>query len=338
MKVAVLSGFESVPWLPIVLGVIEGLECHGHRVIETRVSEFPWLPLERLHHVRPDLALLPTHRGEWQRLAPYLEVLDQLEVPKVGLLYDDPRDMQTGIEVARRCDLVFTPEPLALDAYRTLNLKARHLPVFVCDSWGRLFVSTYQGTRLENTTTLAEPAWDVFWFGGTHWTPRKQILPPLRNWCRANGKKWGEAAGRTRWIAGRDLTKQLSHARMTLDVPRFDLPTKSNPMQVPCTYTGPRQHLAAACGTFTVVIGNGGSSYPMFPVVDFPGIDRAGVPPSLLEYWLDPANAAERLTIAHAAWAHRQGHHRPRTRVGQLLAMLVDAGVIKERDARGYAE
>lgn len=241
MRVALLSDLEAVPWLPLVAGVLEALEANGCTVELVRVGDMPAVQLWLLERRPFDLAVTLPHAWIVGRVRPFLRVLRDRGVPVVSLTYDDPYDLAHGIEIAPHVDLTVTPEVLAADCYDQVGHPAAVLPPVVSAS-------------LHGAPLPRDPLYDVFFLGGTHWTPRAAVLPKVRDWCTRTKRTYGEAAGTRRWITGPELGRVLSQTRLLLEIPRFSCPVRSNPYQVPCTYTSPRVHLAAATGTPCLIV------------------------------------------------------------------------------------
>lgn len=293
-------------------GLVQGFRAHDVDAQVFHVEEWHWLAVELLRDFAPELVLLPSHNAAWQLLGPYLEALEPLDPTLVGLTYDDPYDLKTGLEIARRVDFVASPEPLAVELYRReLQTPAMHLPPFVSSS-------LHWPAPAEKQTDYA-----VFFVGGNQWRPRKEMLPAIAKWCKANGHVYGEAAGKLRWTAGRELTEVLHRSTMTLEIPRHDLPTVTNPYQIPCTYTGPRLHIAAATQTFALVVGGKPDGvYSMYPRCE------AGQVLEQLEKWLALSRMQLRQELAAEAFTEYSTEHAPARRVGQLLDALHAAGLI----------
>lgn len=308
IRVAVLGSCESVPWLPLTMGLVEGFCELGCDARAFRVSETPWHYLAELELFGPDLLIVAPSKHDWMRMRPYVEWWtphQESGLVVVGYTGDDPYDLQTGLALARVVDLICTPEPLAVDCYRGEGQPAVHVDVPVS--------AHMHPAPLEP----AEPVYDVFWFGGTFWTPRKRLIPAIRDYLRKQGRVYGEVAGRTRWVAGLDLAYQLHRTRMTLELPRFSQPTRSNPYQIPCTWTGPRLHIAASTATFALVIdGKHDGKYSRYP--------RCGLEDwrDALDHWLAPKRADERREIRLAMCREFLERHRPRVRAQTMLAAI----------------
>ena len=317
MRIALLSTLEAVPWLPMVHGLLSGLTELGHDTRPFRVADHWWLHCQLFEEFCPDLVLLPFCRWEWDRVRGtlYQEALRATEAPIAGVFFDDPYDMRTSLELVPELDFVFTPEPLALPIYESLDMPCALLPPFVS---GLMHPPRPPGKR--------PYVYDVFWFGGTDWRPRRTIIPPARDWCRHNGKVYGEVAGNKRWTAGTELAQNLHAARLTFEIPRFDRPTVSNPHQIPCTYTGPRLHIAAATATFALRInpkpdGVYGGAYPVVEAAEL--LEALG-------FWTDRSRdleRAERAELARLEWVEL---HRPDRRCRSMLEALSAAGVVRE--------
>lgn len=318
MNVAILASSESFPWVPIIHGFMVGMRELGHVVHPVPISGLHWLYEQELIALEPtlDLLLILVPRGGARTLRKYyLGVLDRFHkhgVPIVGLMFDDPYDMETGLTLAPNCDFVCTPEPLAVDVYERLGHRAGQL------------APTVSTAMHYPSIAPVDPQYSVFWFGGTHWTPRKRIIPVLRDWCKANGHVWGEVAGRTRVLAASALTAELWRAKCTLEIARFSAATRSNPYQVPCTWTGPRLHIAAACGTpaLRIVEGKGDGVYGSVPLIEEADAVEA------LAAFLQDDNA--RRVVAGDMQREFQLSHTPRTRCEQLLEMLSARGVLAD--------
>ena len=212
MRVAILSSMESVPWVPIVAGLLEGFRALNDQVYLVQgfpVTRNPGLHCLELASFEPDLALFPCQRREWALMGPYLKVVDGLgsRCRTAALTFDDPYDMETGLQMAQKLGFVFTPEPLAVDVYERQGIPARHLRPVIST---RLHHPELGGGPGKANPRLEYPA-DVLQVGGTHWRPRKQILPPIRAWCAKHGKRYAEVAGGKAhgWLVGETFTKAI---------------------------------------------------------------------------------------------------------------------------------
>lgn len=307
MRFALLSDLEAIPWVPLIAGIAEGLASHGHEIEHVFVSTWPTLPLWQLGQRAPDLALVFAHNANRAHIGRYLLRLAELGVPRILFAYDDPYDHATGLDVGQFCDLVLTPEPGTVAHYLEAGLPAEHLGVCVSDSMHR---------------TERRPAtWDLLWIGGTWWTPRNAILPRVQRWCQGRGLRYAEVGGRSRWVVGSDLADAWAQTAITLEIPRYDLPTRTNPHQVPCSWTGPRVHLAAATGTPCLIVNaKPDQAYPMFPrCVPETVIDE-------LARLLDPDAAATRRLIGQRARAEFEQQHHPRLVTRRLLDIIAARG------------
>lgn len=305
-RVAVLNCGEAVPWIPLVAALREGFAELGADVRMIRVSEMPDLFLGELRQLKPDLALLPFCKWEWKRRGHYMRELEALGAVKAAVLWDDPYDMETGLALAEEVDAVFTPEELALEFYERKRPAFHQLPFVSGDLH---YLPSFERPMPKRTV-------DVAMVGGVFWRPRSQILPVIRNLCQAGGLNYTEVAGVSRWLAGRGLTNFLHRTRVLLEIPRHDLPTRSNPHQVPCTYTGPRVYIAERCGTEVLTIGpraDFGERFPMYRSV--PGIEEAV--PALAELLEGPCNSA--------CGRHLPEDRHPVTNAAAMLTRLVGA-------------
>lgn len=316
LPVAILGSCESVPWLPLTMGLVEGFNGLGCDARAFRISDNHWHYLAELDAFAPWLVIVAPSKHDWQRLRPYADWWRDCGPTVLGYTGDDPYDLRTGLALARKVDLILTPEPLAVDCYaqeRACTDKgapAVHVDVPVSRTMHPL-----------SPWPKPEPVYDVFWFGGTFWTPRRRLIPAIRSLVAKRGGVYGEVAGRTRWVAGRELAAQLHRARITLELPRFSQPTESNPYQIPCTWTGPRVHIAAATGTFCLIIdGKADGKYEAFPRCELEQWTDA------LGYWLDRERDAERDEIASAAWHEFMERHAPVHRARAIAAALVSSG------------
>lgn len=276
-----------------------------------------WL-LELLDYP-PSLVFVFPHHDELPRLAPFLAMLRATDPRPVvaACCFDDPYDMETGLALAHQVDFIFSPEPLCVDVYARNGTPAAALAPFV-------------DPRMHNTDGQAETRaeakrlYDVFHLGGNWWKGRREILPPLRAWCSARQLHYGECAGRSRWVFGRELSRVLHQVRVLIDIPRWDLPTRTNPEQIPCTYTGPRTYIAAACGTFVLHVG----PRPDLELV-FPGSPRCT--PELLgdtlEHWLAPGSEAWRAGVTSRNLATFVERHQPVSRAALAMLELSRAGL-----------
>jgi len=320
MRVAILSSMESIPWVPIVAGLLEGFRpLKGiDQVQGFAVTRNPGLHCLELASFEPDLALFPCQRREWALIRPYLDVVNGLgsHCRTAALTFDDPYDMETGLAMAQALGFVFTPERLAVDVYERLGIPARHL---------RPVISTrlHHPKIVDRSPGKSQYLADVLQVGGTHWRPRNKILPEIRAWCAKHHKRYGEVAGGKAhgWLVGETFTKAVHESRVVLEIPRFDLPTQTNPHQVPCTYTGPRVYIVAACGGFPLVIGPRADLDEVFPHAPRQSQNTLGLP-DLLEHWCDPEKDAERQREGARLWRHFIENHHPQIGAAQIVRDL----------------
>ena len=315
IRVAIVATLESIPWMPIVGGLLEGF-----RLLEEveaaqafNIAGRPSLHVEELRAFAPDLVLFPCHRTAWRKAAPYVAAAKELGARTAAINFDDPYDMETGLAMAKELGFVFTPELLAVDVYERLGIPARHL---------RPTVSTrfHYPPPADHPGLASDYELDVLHVGGNRWTPRKGWLPKIQRWCEQRGRRYGGVAGNNRWIVAHELTAAIHASRTNLEIPRFDLPTQSNPHQVPCTYTGPRVYILAACAALPIVIGPRPDLFETFP--DVPHAQDLGDAIELLEFWTAPDMDSRRRALGSRLWAEFHLCHNPETRAGQIIRQL----------------
>lgn len=316
-RAAVVGSLEVLPWLPLYGGILEALRSLGIDARAFRCGPRNELALPELRTFAPDLVVLPVCRPDVEHVDRFLAALKP-DCKVILATFDDPYDLVTGLALVPRAHAVLTPEPLAEDAYLAAGAKlVRVLPPPID---GRMHFPPA-------TWACGAPAIHVAHVGSTHWLPRRTVLPPLRDAVRRAGLVYGEIAGNHRFVAGEELTAWLHSVRVLLDIPRFEYATKTNPELIPCTYTTPRCHIAAACGILALVVGprpDIGTVYPSFPVCTLEQIVEATL------YWADNARNQERLGRAYAArgrWFERwQPSREPATVIAELLDALLGDG------------
>ena len=150
-------------------------------------------------------------------------------------------------------------------------------------------------------------------------------LPLLAKALQDTGRQLTQATGnRFGWLVGAELTQELHRSRLTIDLPRDEWFT-TNPHAVPCTYTGPRVHIAAACGVPCLCINPRGDlavTYPKAPTSTLE--DGIGEVLRLLEH------PDELQAIADANLEQFQLVHAPAIRARQLID-LVERHCLSER-------
>lgn len=301
-RVAVVWDYAAVPWAPIMLGIVAGLRAAGVQVMEAPAAP-DWLTAEQVRRFDPHVVLVGLHDALRQHVPAWRTTVGGARA-WVALCFDDPYDMATTLDLAPQFDLLLTPEPCAVDLYERRGWRADVLAPTVCDRWHR------------PAAAAVAVAHDVLHVGGNHWTPRRQWLPHLVAALRQVGRVFSEAAGKRRWLVGPDLTRELHRSRLTIDVPRQEWFT-TNPHQVPCTYTGPRVHIAAACGVLCLCInprGDLANVYPSMPSAELgDGIAMA------LQLLDDDAGRQERAGLALERFREA---HAPAVRGRELLALL----------------
>lgn len=303
-RVAIVTDFDSIPWAPIVLGFANGLRGLG---LEVHVAPAgpAWFSAEFVKRWEPHAVLVALHDRLRKHVPAWRELIPRA-VPFAALCFDDPYDMATPLALLQHFDLMLTPEPCCVEHYRDRGCRAAVLEPTVCDEWHAPM------------HRVPEIAYDVLHIGGRQWIPRREFVPALDRALTARGYRFGEVAGARRWIVGRDVTQQLHMARLTIDVPRFEMFSSTNPLSIPCTYVGPRVHIAAACGVPCVCIGPRDSLLEAYPAALTStlndGVQRVLELLDGPEHVLDAA-AAKNLERFEAV-------HAPRHRAAQLLDAL----------------
>lgn len=303
-RAAFVTMAHAIPWAPIVLGFSEGLQRAGvdNRIFDAAPS---WFQAEQVRRFAPQVVLFALHRDMREHLPAWRSELPA-DIPFVALCFDDPYDMTTSLSAGHHFDLILTPEACAVDTYASRGRKADWLLPTVCDLWH------------EPPQHRGDYVHDVLSVGGNQWHPRRTWIPHLVKALRARNKVFGEVAGQSRWIVGRQLTAAMHRARLTFDLPRTEY-TSDNPLRVPCTYVGPRAHIAAACGIPCILLearGQADATYPASPClsIDDPGCIDAIV--ALID------NDDERNRIAEACRSAFMTKHSPAVRGLYLLDLL----------------
>lgn len=301
-RVAIVSMLDAIPWAPIVLGLKAGLEAHGVGVVTANASP-SWMHAELVRRFDPHAVLFCLHRQMLPHLAAWRSFLFG-GIPFAALCFDDPYDLTTSLAADHLFDLILTPEQCAIETYHARGRRADLLLPTVCDVWHH-----------EPTRSVTQDV-DVLSVGGNQWRPRRTWLPMLVRALEANGKTFGEVAGTQRWIVGPELTNALHRSRMTFDLPRDEY-TTDNPLRIPCTYAGPRVHIAAACKVPCLLIDPRGGSSATYPqnrtAALHEGVD------AILAMLEDPADAAARAAFSLAKF---RSEHAPAIRGRQLLELL----------------
>lgn len=302
-RVAIVTLTEAVPWAPIVLGLADGLRANG---IASMVAQAVphWFNAELVKRFEPQAVLVALHRRMLEHVEPWRAAVAG-SVPFAALCFDDPYDMTTSLAVARHFDLILTPEQCAVETYERIGLRADVLLPTVSDDWHH------------PPAVAVSPVVDVFSVGGNQWRPRRQYFADLVRSLAAAGRAYGEVAGNARWIFGRDLTTALHLSRLTFDMPRDEY-TTDNPQRIPCTYVGPRVHIAAACGTPCLLWGPRSGAADTYPdAITAPLEDGVAAILDIL------ATGQQRSAdAAAAALARFRSHHAPAVRGRELADLL----------------
>lgn len=314
-RVALVWDLEAAPWAPIMLGFVEGLRAHGVAV-HVAPSAPDWCSAENLRQLDVDAVIVGVHQKLTQHVPLLVDAIGRA-CAWVALCFDDPYDMATTLELGRFFDLLLTPEACAVDTYERRGWRADVIAPTVCSSWHH------------PPTAAVDQVHDVLHVGGNQWKPRREWLPQLAKSLQAVGRQLTQATGgRLGWLAGRRLTQELHRARLTIDLPRDEW-FNTNPHAVPCTYTGPRVHLAAACGVPCLCINPRGDlamTYPDAPTATLE--DGIGRVLQLLE------QPDQLRAIAAANLAQFQRAHAPAIRARQLID-LVELHCLGERTRIG---
>lgn len=321
-RVAVLGITDSVPWLPLFGGVVCALRAHGCDVRLIHASPRGDASLEELReHLeqagadpsssgRGVLLVLPEHAAAGL-VRPYMAAAREAGAA-VGLVtLDDPYDIATGLALAPAADFVATPEPFAAESYERAVARVAVVPPLI---------DPRMHYRPPPERLGALPAHDVAFIGQTDYPPRRAFLPRLRAALATAGRSYGEAAGRGRWVHGRQLTELLWSVGVLLELPRCEAAVRTNPELLPCTYTGPRVHIAAACGAFVLGVDPRPDFSELFP--EFPSCRLADGAEAAV-YWSAPERTAERRERAAAA-AERWQRWRA-TPAAELAGLVIAA-------------
>lgn len=310
LSVAVLSDCCNIPWQPIDGALCEAVRCLDGVAHLFHVGGFPSLVLTELEAFEPAAIILPAHQMLARSAGPFLRFARARSIPVIGAFFDDPYDHKTALDLLPNIAAVLTPEPLCADVYREMGKPAFVLPPF-CDP------------RSTVPTEQRQKRYDIFHVGATNRAPRHAILPPIREAAARRGLQYGEAAGVSRWVVGRELADLLTEVRVLLEVPRFELAPSTNPHLVSCTYASPRFHLAAAARTMVLVIGPRGDIQDVWP--EAPCVDPGDVDGVLA--WAAPEREREREERAEAMHARWLREHQPRNRAPIIAEALRAVGV-----------
>lgn len=309
-RAAVVWDLHAAPWAPIMLGFVEGLRAHGVDVV-VAPSAPDWCSVENVRALDVDAVIVGVH-DRLRTHVPAWEASLGRGRAWVALCFDDPYDMATTLELGRFFDLLLTPETCAVDTYERRGWRADVLLPTVC-SWHR------------PAMTLPPLRHDVLHVGGNQWKPRRDWLPHLAAAMRLEGRQLTQATGGPRgWLVGEELTHELCSSRLTIDLPREEW-FRTNPHAVPCTYTGPRVHIAAACGVPCLCINPRGDlavTYPKAPTSTLE--DGIGEVLRLL------GQPAELEAIAAANLEQFRLMHAPAIRARELIK-LVERHCLSER-------
>lgn len=319
---ALLSNDEAIPWIPIVGGIVHGLRQMGCDARAFHLWGLPDFRLAELVSFRPQLVLATMH---FQNVGPLQRFLDELALRGdrartivAALCFDDPNDMRTVLAFSKRIDLVLSPAQLAIDCYRREGMRAEVLAPVIDD-------------RLHYPPTEAiAPCYDAFWFGHVGGPPRNAIIHRLRESVTRAGLVWGEVCGVRRWVVGHELTRQLHNSRLTLDLSRCEYNAQTNPHFVPCTFTAPRVHIAAATMTPCLVIDPRADLEHVYPSYAADACSAAEAPERVLGILRDPEKLAGMRERARQAHARYLIAHQPLIRARELLAHV--ARLLAERE------
>jgi hypothetical protein len=302
-RAAVVWDLHAAPWAPIMLGFVDGLRAHGVEVVVAPAAA-DFASAEHVARFDPDAVIVGVHHD----VRPHLEAWRSTVGASrawVALAFDDPYDMATTLALAPQFDLVLTPEACAVSTYERHGWRADVLLPTVCDRW-----------HVPASFPVAARH-DVLHVGGNQWKPRRTWLPVLSEELRKKGLTLTQATGGRRgWLCGRALTEELHRSRLTIDIPRDEW-FRTNPMGIPCTYVGPRAHIAAACGVPCLMLNPRGdldSTYPDAPrsVLD----DGVGAVLDLLD------DDEGRQQIAAANLDRFRRLHSPRVRAERLKHLI----------------
>lgn len=300
-RILVCSDGRAVPWVPLVHGVLEGLRAQFPNVDVRFVSldSNPWVWEAELDPAGPTVAMFPLHHHEWHKggAQAAMERCAALGIKVAILAYDDPYDHQTPLAAVQSGSVhhVETPESGCVKHYVAHGVTAAVLPPIVST---RLHYPPPENGAPERTL--------VSFVGGKQWRPRAAMLPLLELAAKRASLQYVEIAGVVRWLAGRQLTDLFHRSRITVEIPRFDLPTITNPYQVPCKWTGPRVYIAAATATPCLIVGpKPDQPFPTMPTCDAEHFVEA------LAYWLDAARGPELAARTDQARRDFVRYHQP---------------------------
>lgn len=311
MRVAVVWDFDAVPWSAPMLGILRGLQLIGHEAIAVPANP-GWLSVNVVRRHDPALVLFGLHRALQGDVAAWRAALPT-STALVAWALDDPYDMRTTLETLPHWSAVLTPEPCAVDGYVRRGARCGVLAPTVDD----LTYRAQPGGRVAIVR-------DLLSFAHVNLGPtRAKWLPEIAGELRAAGRRVDDSAGQSRWLVGDELVQALWSSRITLDLPRDQL-TTDNPDGVPCTYPGPRVHLAAACAVPCLCIAPRGGlaeTYPTALVCE--RIEHAG--DVLLS--LTNASEASHQALDRAAMSTHIGfleRHRPEVRARELVRLVLE--------------
>lgn len=244
MRVAIIYDLRLVAWLPLGTGLLRGFRRLGHEARIFQPMEWCDAWLEDLLDLQPDLCVFLVYAGNWTDGPQDFLAQIRSRLPRarcVGVNFDDPYDLDGSLRIAPELDVVFTPERNALPVYEQHGINAH-------------WIETYTDKTMHHPGPRQAPYYDVFFVGQVDHPPRMQFLPKLRAWCQERGLRYGEAAGRTRWVCGRKLTDVLHQTDILLELPRLEMSRASNKASVACSYSSPRLAIAGATATSVAVL------------------------------------------------------------------------------------
>jgi hypothetical protein len=294
-----------------MVGITRGLQLAGHEAFAVPAQP-GWLSAELVRRHDPAFVLFGLHRSLQPEVAAWRAALPA-STALVAWALDDPYDMRTTLETLPSWSAVLTPEQCAIDSYQRRGVRCGLLEPTVDDL-------TYQAPEVG---TVVPTLRDVLSFAHVRLGPtRARWLPAIAQKLRAAGRTVDDSAGQRRWLVGRELVQALQSSRVTLDLPRDEF-TRDNPDGVPCTYPGPRVHLAAACGVPCLCIAPRGGLFGAYPTALTCELEDAAT--VLLDLTNRSADARRALqgaaTSTHAGFTAR---HRPEVRARELVQVLCE--------------
>lgn len=324
-RVALVASLDAVPWIPLHGGLLTAVRSRSGFARAFRCGPFDDVERAEFTTWRPDAVLFPVCEHDAEAVAQWVDLARVIRAKCVLATFDDPYDHRTALALVDRVDAVLTPEANCLDEYRR---RGKPVSVIVPPIDPRMHFPCFAGDAQRQQIHVAH-------VGGTQWLPRRTLVPAIRDACRRAGMVYGEIAGRTRWLAGAPLTRWLHSVRVLVDIPRHEYAKVTNPLLLPCSYTAPRVHIAAACGVLALVVDPRCDIevlYPSLPVCTAEQAVEAAL------YWADDAREDDRRARAQAAHERWRRRWQPSRAPAQVIDEMLDAIGACEQGSRGASD